>query len=270
VGADHLIYGWIFFGVVISLLLFIGSRWRQDDGATGLNSASDVDASQAAGARREGAPRNRWAAVAAAFALMAVWQPLSGRVDSTESSAATSIPRITDTNGWIPDPDAIAMWRPDLSGARAELRQTFVKDGHRVGLYVAFYRGQTPETKAITSTNQIVSTNNRLWRQITAGAVSTTVRDSTLDVRSGVVTGQNGRLALWQWYWVDAHLTSNDYVAKFYQAWAVLERHPDATAWVIVYTETGAGEADVRPVLQAFTADMMPAIDASLRKAASE
>ena len=33
VGVDHLIYGWIFFGLVMVLLLWIGSRWREDDPA---------------------------------------------------------------------------------------------------------------------------------------------------------------------------------------------------------------------------------------------
>ena len=31
VGADHLIYGWIFFGVVMVLLFWIGAKWREDD-----------------------------------------------------------------------------------------------------------------------------------------------------------------------------------------------------------------------------------------------
>ena len=31
VGADHLIYGWVFFGVVMVLLFWIGAKWREDD-----------------------------------------------------------------------------------------------------------------------------------------------------------------------------------------------------------------------------------------------
>jgi hypothetical protein len=43
---------------------------------------------------------------------------------------------------------------------RAEYRQTFVKADQRVGLYIAFYRGQTPQAKAITSSNVLVHTTN--------------------------------------------------------------------------------------------------------------
>jgi len=30
-GVDHLIYGWIFFGVVMSILFYVGTRWRETD-----------------------------------------------------------------------------------------------------------------------------------------------------------------------------------------------------------------------------------------------
>ena len=31
VGVDHLIYGWVFFGVVMLLMFWIGARWREDE-----------------------------------------------------------------------------------------------------------------------------------------------------------------------------------------------------------------------------------------------
>ena len=65
-------------------------------------------------------------------------------------------------------------------------------------------------------------------------------------------------------------MTSSDYAAKLYQAMSVLGRHGDGTAWVVVYTGTETDEAEVRPVLKSFTADMMQSIDASLRQAANE
>jgi len=269
VGADHLIYGWVFFGVVILLLLLIGSRWREDDEPIGVPDKDHDNQPRFPGPVRAH-PKQTALAALAAFALMGVWQPVSGRMDSSESAAAVHVPHIAASNGWVPVPEEIATWQPDLSGARAELRQTFVKDGHRVGLYIAFYRWQTPEAKAITSTNQIVRTANRIWRQIGAGTVPATAHNGAFDVNTSVVTSPDARLALWQWYWVNGRLTSSDYAAKLYQAMSVLGRHGDATAWVVVYTATDTGEAAVRPVLQSFTADMMQAIDASLRQAANE
>ena len=33
VGVDHIIYGWVFFGIVMVLMFWIGSRWREDSAA---------------------------------------------------------------------------------------------------------------------------------------------------------------------------------------------------------------------------------------------
>lgn len=41
VGIDHLIYGWIFFGVVIFLMFWIGALWREDDAPSTTSSGTD-------------------------------------------------------------------------------------------------------------------------------------------------------------------------------------------------------------------------------------
>ena len=52
VGADHLLYGWLFFGIVMVLLFWIGSRWRED-----LAPAHHREVSAAAFAARRSGPR---------------------------------------------------------------------------------------------------------------------------------------------------------------------------------------------------------------------
>ena len=83
-----------------------------------------------------------------------------------------------------------------------------------------------------------------------------------------VVAGERERLAVWQWYWVDGHVTASEYVAKLYEALAVLQGHGDPVAWVVVFTPTEHDEAQVRATLQDFTTAMREPIDAALRQAA--
>ncbi len=47
-GVDHLIYGWIFFGIVIMVMFAVGAIWREDD-----------DSITASRHRRRGRPRSR-------------------------------------------------------------------------------------------------------------------------------------------------------------------------------------------------------------------
>src|SRR6185436_6553542 len=71
VGVDHLIYGWVFFGVVMALLFWVGSHWRED---------LDERAPQAnplAPANRERRPLGAMAGAALAGALVAAAWPVT-------------------------------------------------------------------------------------------------------------------------------------------------------------------------------------------------
>lgn len=41
-GADHLIYGWVFFGIVMMIMFAIGMRWREDDADMGRPHAGEA------------------------------------------------------------------------------------------------------------------------------------------------------------------------------------------------------------------------------------
>ena len=265
VGVDHLIYGWLFFGVVIMLLFWIGSRWREDDvpapASVTRQTGTDVEGN-ADSARRV------WAAALAALCLMVIWQPLRASFDASVNSQAVHLAPVAAREAWVSIPGEISAWRPDLSGARAELRQSFAKDGQRVGLYIAFYRGQTRDTKAISSTNQLVNATNRVWRRIDAVTTSDPA-GSTFHPRAGTLVGLGEGLEVWQWYWVDGHVTSNEYEAKLYQAISTLRGHGDPVAWIVIYAPSDGGKTHAGASLQQFATIMRGSIEGMLREAAT-
>jgi len=268
-GVDHLIYGWVFFGLVMILLFWIGGRWRED--------LDPVPISTRAGANAAVQPvvvnvsnRRVWIAAIAAVVLAVTWQLLLTRLDESANLAPVRFPAIQGMNGWVVIPASVPEWQPDVSGARAEYRAIFAKDGEKVGVHIAFFRGQTPDSKAITSTNELVRSSNKTWRLANAGAAHVQTGAGSLDVRTAVVVADRTRLALWQWFWIDGRHTSNDYLAKLYQVLSVLAQHGDSVAWVIVYTPTETDEPQVRATLQKFSADMVGTINAALKAAATQ
>ena len=202
-GADHLLYGWVFFGVVMAILFWTGARWREDEPAAGA--AESAPAARPASrrsrdlatAQRAGDDRGR-AGIDGDLALAAKCADSPAR----RPPPARNIAPLPGAGGWIATTDALSDWRPDLSGATAELAQTFVKDGVRVGLYVALFDDPTGNAKAITSTNQLVRTTNKQWAQVGSGAQPRAVPNESQSIRTAVVTGNRQRLAVWQWYWV--------------------------------------------------------------------
>src|SRR5436190_12888514 len=191
VGADHLIYGWVFFGVVMALLFWIGAKWREDD-----RPQHETERGGVAGSRPFINRRATWSALAIALALTAFWpvlelQHASGRVPAS----APALDRIADRDGWREADAAFSSWRPDVSGATAELSQAFENGGAPVGLFIAFFRESSPEAKAITSTNKLVRTANKQWAQVAVDATATmTGEGRRFDVRTTVVATHRERL----------------------------------------------------------------------------
>jgi len=266
IGADHLIYGWIFFGIVMALLFWIGSRWRQDE--------DPVSASTHANATRsvEAQPiRGSWRAALAAIVLILVWQPLVAWLVQEGSGGVVQLNRIESQGGWVAMSTEVSAWRPDISHARTELRQSFERDGAPVGLEIAFYRNQSRDGKAITSNNQLVLTSNERWKKGYDGTVAVDAGGESVRARTAIVFGERERLMVWQWFWVDGRVTSSEYVAKAYQLLSVVQGHGDPVAWVVAYTPIADGaEARAGSTLRAFTIDMWGPIDAELRHAAAE
>jgi len=262
-GVDHVIYGWIFFGIVMFLLFWIGSRWREDDkpDATADRTGQAATVASALGPRA-------WTAVAGALIVTAIWHPLDSWLDSDRESGPVNLAAVAPANGWIGVPDDLTDWRPALTGAKAESVRTFTKDGVRVGVYIAYFQNQVQGAEAVRSHNELVWSKNRRWRQAAAGTVDVDVVGKRLRTRTAVIVAPDQRLAVWQWYWIDGHVTASDYWAKFFQVVSRLEGDGDPAAWVVVFTPTETDEASVRRTLTSFTAQMGESIDAVLRQAA--
>ena len=75
------------------------------------------------------------------------------------------------------------------------------------------------------------------------------------------------RLDVWHFFWVDGRVTASPYVGKALQAWSRLTGRGDDAALVVVYAPSRPrGDAGGQS-LRAFAADMMPAIERTLRAA---
>jgi exosortase A len=263
VGVDHLIYGWIFFGVVMGLLFFVGTRWRED-------TAASEGSSQAARQPVSG----RWAgpmlpaAVAAAVVIGAgAWFAASARHEG--HAVETALAPLSAGNGWEPIAE-FSDWHPDVYGATATLRQSFAKDGARVGLHVALFREQTRESKAITSQNLLVQPDNTRWVQVASGRTTLDARAAPLDVHTAIVSGGQVKLAAYQWFWVDGETTTSRIMATLYQARAVLRGRGDAVAWVVVYASVDDGRRADEARVSDFVAAVRPGLERTLVQAAAD
>ena len=266
VGVDHLIYGWIFFGVVIMLMFAIGTRWREDD-------APSATLSETPSQSRQNPRWGRGAGVVAGLALVAAVWPLAAYSLIQRGEQALqphlALAGSDAMGGWVASGES-ASFAPAYDSPPAVAAGDYAKDGRRVGLFMAYYRNQSYGEKLITSTNALVKSSDRQWVVAAHGSTAVVLPDASVVARSYELAGNSAanhgtpkRLKAWQWYWISGHLTASDVLAKVYSTLARLVGEGDDSAVVILYADEdqpgGAEEA-----MRQFVADAGKAIESSL------
>ena len=269
VGADHLIYGWAFFGVVILLMFMIGARWSEPEpepkpGSSQLESAP--------GHAVVGAPKAAWPLGLALLALVAAPHGALWMLDSAQSTTANAMaPPSALANDWRLTAAPGVTFQPAFNNPSASAQGTYRgRDGKTVGLYLGYYRNQDYQRKLISSDNVLVRSKDPNWNQVASGSREIQAGTEPLAVRTAELRGASlaggataERLVVWQIYWINGTITASDYLAKAYSAWFRLTGRGDDSAVIIVYTTRDQVDGS-EAALQSFLSDNLKAIEALL------
>lgn len=282
-GVDHLIYGWLFFGLVMLLLFWVGSFWRDPlpaetgtmtaaAGPIGVSATPSLSAARTlADVRAEPArvPRTSQASLIgialAVLAIGAVWVLYSAHLDRV--NAAKSAPVLASpapAAGWSLDSTQLTDWRPHYQGAAASLFETWRKGDHRVAVYLGYYRNQRRGAELVTSTNIMIVQKHPVWNNMGDGPRIEDLGNGPVEIRQTKLRSPVQRLLTWDWYRLAGRDLTNPYLAKLLLARdRLLDRGDDAAAIIL------AAPYDDRPqeaaeVLQQFVREMLPSINATL------
>ncbi|HUC73226.1 MAG TPA: exosortase A [Stellaceae bacterium] len=231
VEADHVLYGWIFFSLVILLLIAIGMSF--------------VDKGDALAPVRPGSggrqPPWRFAAVSMAAVLLALLGPAYGaRLDSQFPASEPALAQPPQPGSpWHELARDTVGWRPMVRGADQELLQSFEEPGSGVVVrFVALYRLRAVGNALTRSDNRMA--DDVIWQLEAQGRRDVSIGDQKIAVTtSEIVSGAHRRL-VWSFYLVDGKITARLLEAKLLQARAVLLRRASIAASVAI----SAGEDD--------------------------
>lgn len=254
-GVDHLIYGWLFFGVVMFIMFWIGSYWREEE------APAPAAAPAASGAAAASIGRIAPAALAA-IVLAGIWPAFAWYNDhANHSEQAVHIAPVAVT--WQSAP-AFSDWSPHFSNPDVHLQKTYTNGSGQVALDLLYYRNQGFDKKLISSSNQLTA-EKADWHRLgssgrteTSGSRKLAVRETILHNRAG------GHMLVWQWYRIDGHDTASNVVGKLRQAEARLMFRGDEGAAVLLSAPYGANQDEARAVLRRFVADNLQAIDTAI------
>lgn len=239
-GADHLIYGWLFFGVVILIMIAVARRFADAPADAGpapaaASSMSDVGPRTSMSAWRS-------AAVPALFALLpaAYFAWLQARVPPpppAASPATVALPAALA--GWSRVNDAGPGWRPGYRGAIAEGGATYRLGDREVELYVADFASGAPDGREMISYRNQMQSEGETRRDILSHRKLGGPDGATpLDVAAvDVPATTDGRTAARQvryWFEVGGRPTTSPYVVKALEAASLLAGAPARQRLVVV------------------------------------
>jgi exosortase A len=230
-GVDHLIYGWLFFGIVITIMFIIGARWSEVPPATKPVPMPRIISHSAS-------PAGKASMVTVGIALAAAAGPLAFvAIEQTERAAEPNLADLTLPTGWS-EAAPITSWKPAYANASVERQATYAQEDKPVGLYVGYYRNQDHQRKLVTSTNVLVASSDPAWSVISGERENVILDGMPLGVRTAELLRTDTtdqRLVVWQWYWIDGKLTASDIEAKLLTAIARLRGRGDDSAVIILY-----------------------------------
>ncbi len=271
-GVDHLIYGWVFFGVVMMLLYWIGARWSEYD-----SPATPVAARHAgAGVAR---PPQPWLGALITVALLALPQAAVTMVTHAERPGTP----LLELPGALADDWQQARgsdWSPLYVGAAAQARRSYASptrsNGAVVDVEIFYYRHQREGSKLVGSDNALVRRAYDSWTDVDTRIAQVRLADGdrTLPVQRTLLRRSpnaslhdDSTLTVWRSYWIDDTLVADDIKAKLHAALGRLAGRGDDGAAIVLSVQlpaADAGRAD--RILEAFVQDNLGQIEAALRR----
>ena len=262
-GVDHYIYGWVFFGLVMLLLFWIGAFWREDEAPE-----TEKIASTAPGRAVERSAFIK--AIALMIAVTLPWALYAHFLDARSAvKVEVAIPAPVPAKGWQAQTTPLADWKPHYLNASAEWLGTYTREGKTVGVYVAYYRTQHQGAELINSQNIMIPQKHPVWNNMGESARPVAVGGASVPVTQTLLKSNSQRLLIWEWDRINGRHMNNIYLGKMRLALSKVLGLRDDGASIVVFTPYEGNPAQTAPVLQGFIADMLPAIEASLDQAAN-
>lgn len=256
-GADHIIYGWGFFAVIMLLLLWIGNLFA--DRVVGDMPTTPVWRSKASA-------RSFGLGLAALAAVLVTAGPAYALYVLNRDYSQHSAPALADIQSfnpaWRRTDNPEAQWNPNFENASANYFQRYESDAGAVDVFTAFYTHQAPDTEVIYYAN--VFHDEERWIRVQYKGIEMNTGASGLPAQTTfeeIGTFEPPRRVIVSWYWVNETATASAMKAKLAQLKTNLLGGEPAAAHIALSAVFTDDPAEGLAKIEAFLKGAMPAGD---------
>jgi len=255
VGADHLVYGWFFFGLVIFVLFWLGAFFREDHP---VQAATQPDTT--AQNSKLGASNLMLLLTLCTTLLMVSLAPLLAHtaLDNSGDAARKPITFPPTRGAW--QTSTAASWRWDPPSRVSGLQSAYYEhDGQLLRLILQYPDVNIDGTDVIGSSARFDRWHSG-WNVAMQDKAKVQGPGGELIVDEARLVSKNVELLVWSWYLIGDFSTSNDYRAKVQQALAPLGTGETGATRIIVAIPLQSSIADTRSRLQDFLDEYVPSL----------
>jgi exosortase A len=199
VGVDHIVYGWVFFALVMFLLLLIG------------NSFADIpqSADQTRTAYIHPTPLSKVSTYVPFLALILLiaapaYAAVIMRLPSDVPTLST--PTLDLRGSW--ERTSPGDWRPVFNGADLMLGSGYAESGDQVDVFIGYYAFQRPGAELLQGKNRLA--DGERWYRRRAGEYPLDLAGLPATVRvEELMTADQQHRVVFSWYWVGGRFTAS-------------------------------------------------------------
>ena len=261
VGVDHLIYGWIFFGLVMFLLFWIGSFWQEDEEPPRVVVPSGQIGSSTVKGRT-------WALSATIICVSALTASLVEYASTKGLEVVSPIVLPGDVGNWtrIDEP---TLWQPAYLETPYAVNVRYQSSaGVDAQLFLALFPKQEQGAEAINQENRAIGEKAGRLKTLELGPAELGGQKATVrkqELRT-VINGNETTHLVWQWYRIAGRSLANPYLGKAWEALARVYRGRTDGAWIAITTPVIGSEpvAATEERLADFARVVIPEVDRAI------
>lgn len=243
-GVDHLVYGWIFFGIVIFIMFYIGSFWQDD---------RQDDPSSTRSSQNESSRPVRSAVVsvlAAAIVLILTTRTIANQVklapDTNLSGALIELPAAIGP--WHKSDDSLTSWAPEFASPDLMVTQVYQFDNKSVKIDVGYYGYQRQGAEAVSSQNRLTDPLHGEWKITHSSGFE--LQGKT--IQEAILRNGDQTIMVWKWYRIASSTTASSLQAKLLGIYEHLLFNRRDASMITLAIPVNSDENAVRETLTGF------------------
>ncbi len=235
-GVDHIIYGWVFFGLVMLLLFYMGSFWQDPPLQSNEEEVSGTSVKPADYSAV-------WSVLAGTVLALSIWPWLANNLHDRQIVKASIPAELT--------PESIGQttiapdwgWEPNFKGVMADSQRFFNVGDSTVAMYLANFGDESAGGELVNSQNFLVPQKHPYWRNIHSDKLRIQwQKQEDRTVNEAVLSSDTRDLLVVRWFRIGQINTSNNYYAKWLQFLKRLSGDASPELMIVLYTNTPHGE----------------------------